>query len=155
MTTQHQQLKLLREARRVGEAAHMLDLAEAAGVLRRAGWTSERIALLLRLPVQGGVTHEDRLAELFAVDTFLGQRDDALRIAARMGDADWHALVEPARWLHHGTVVWDDVEAFVRAHFERTGAWPKLDPLRRRFGYAPTHRLPGEQEGQEQLGGVA
>lgn len=142
------QLRLLRERARVGEATELLDVAEAAGVLLRAGWREERVATLLRVPTQGNVTPGERLKEMLLVDSFL---TDRLRIVARLTNAPWHGLVEPARWYAAGELHRQGFEAFIGEFYQRTESWPKVDTVRRHYGKAGTRRLPGDDPNQGAL----
>lgn len=145
------QLTMVRRAARVGAVKDVLAVADMADVLAEAGYRTEVIAEALGavIPTQGNVSAHDRLKQI--LDVTRAYTPEFLAMA-RGSQASWHALVEPARWWRQGDVEREAVEAFVTAFVERTGKWPRPDDMRRRFGFAPGHKGPGDQEGQESLG---
>jgi hypothetical protein len=148
---QHQQRHLLprREAGRVGEAAHLLELVDIAACLLDDGFPSESVAEAIDFPVQGEVTKHERMEQALLIAR--AWTEGAL-LAARKYRADWHALLEPARWWEAGEIEREEMEEFAVDFCARHARWPRADDMRRRFGKTPGHRLPGEHEGQEVLG---
>lgn len=142
------QLRILREASRVTDPKHQLELVMMADDLLDAGYEFGVVADAIQLHTQGNVSRRERLRQ--ALDIMRAWPEDTLELAKRYG-ADWHALREPARWWRMRKVERNEVVAFVHQFVARKGRWPTTDELRRRFGYAAGHKGPGEAPGQEGL----
>lgn len=147
----NQQLTMIRSAARVGSVEDVLAVADMAELLLDAGYEARTVAESLSsvIPTQGNVGPYDRLKQILEVTR--AYTPDFL-LTARKSGASWHALVEPARWWRQGDVQREEVEQFTLEFVERTGRWPRPDDMRRRFGYEPGHKGPGDQPGQESLG---
>lgn len=148
MTTTQQQMTMLRSARPVGEVAELLAAGDAAELLIEAGYPLDLTARMLAaaIPTQGNVTPEDRLREILNV---VQAWPRASLLKAREAGASWHALVEPARWWRRGEINGMDMVRFADEVLASTGRWPRPDAFRRRFGYEPGHKGPGDVPGQE------
>lgn len=140
------QLRMLREASRVGDTRQMLERLDMAEDLLDNGFAFSEVAEAINLPVQGNVTPEGRLRE--ALDISRAWPEPALEVARELG-ADWHALREPARWWRNGIVERDEVASFALEFAARKKRWPRTDEFRRRFGFADGHKRVAD--GQESL----
>jgi hypothetical protein len=142
------QMTMMRQARRVGDPRDVLALVDMAGVLMDAGYPQDAVADALQFPTQGNVTRDKRLRE--AMDIARAWPEELL-LQARLTQAAWHALREPARWWRNGDLEREDVVAYVTTYLEQHGAWPRIDDLRRHYGFAVTHDRSEPMEGQDAL----
>lgn len=149
------QMRLYREARRVGDASELVPFVVLAGKLLDEGYSIEYLEEALNVPVQGNVTKRHRLVQAAAMTKFW---PEGVFASAERYDADWSALWEPAEAFEQGKLTdRGPVLEYVTEWIGTKGRWPSAEALRRKFRYRePGHKLPGERNpGQGTLGAAA